>query len=183
MASYNRIILVGNLTRDPELSYTPANTAVCKFGIATNRKWRDRDGNEREDVCFVDCALFGKGGEVLHKYMAKGRSILVEGRLTLNRWTGQDGQKHSKHEVFVENFTFLGSGQRPEGGEGPGRGSDRGEDRGASRGSDRGDARGGGGGAGYSSGGGGGGGGYSSGDDGPPAYDDTTVPAGEDIPF
>ncbi len=164
MASYNRIILVGNLTRDPELSYTPANTAVCKFAIATNHKWRDRDGNEREEVCFVDCTLFGKGGEVLAKYMSKGRSVLVEGRLTLDRWTSQDGQKRSKHEVFVENFTFLGSGQRSEGGDGYDRGADRAPDR-----SDDRDA--------------GGGGGYSSGDAGPPAQHDTAVPAGEDIPF
>ncbi len=163
MASYNRIILVGNLTRDPELSYTPANTAVCKFGMATNRKWRDRDGNEREDVCFVDCVLFGKGGEVLAKYMSKGRSLLVEGRLTLNQWTSQDGQKRSKHEVFVENFTFLGSGQRSEGGGGHDRGADRAPDRSENQG---------------------GGGGHSSGDSAPPpAYNDAPVPAGEDIPF
>ncbi len=114
MASYNRIILVGNLTRDPELSYTPSNTPICKFGIATNRKWRDQDGNTREEVCFVDCTLFGKGGEVFNQYMSKGRSVLVEGRLTLDRWTTPEGDKRSKHQVFVENFTFLG-GRRDEG--------------------------------------------------------------------
>lgn len=111
MASYNRIILVGNLTRDPQLSYTPNNTAVCKFGVATNRKWKDREGNMKEDVCFVDCVLFGKGGETFNQYMAKGRPVLVEGRLTLNRWTTPEGDKRSKHEVFVENFTFLGGGR------------------------------------------------------------------------
>lgn len=110
MASYNRIIMVGNLTRDPQLSYTPNNTAVCKFGIATNRKWKDREGTMKEDVCFVDCVLFGKGGETFNQYMSKGRPVLVEGRLTLNRWTTPEGDKRSKHEVFVENFTFLGSG-------------------------------------------------------------------------
>ncbi len=108
MASYNRIILVGNLTRDPQLSYTPANTAVCKFGIATNRRWKDREGNSREDVCFVDCALFGRSAETFNQYMSKGRPVLVEGRLTLNQWTTPEGDKRSKHEVFVENFTFLG---------------------------------------------------------------------------
>ena len=121
MASYNRIVLMGNLTRDPQLSYTPANTAVCKFGIATNRKWRDREGNEREDVCFVDCVLFGKGGEVFNQYMNKGRSVLVEGRLSLNQWTTPEGDKRSKHEVFVENFTFVGGGRGGEGGGAPAR--------------------------------------------------------------
>ena len=62
MASYNRIVLMGNLTRDPELSYTPSNTAVCKFAIATNRRWKDREGGDREEVCFIDCVLFGRGG-------------------------------------------------------------------------------------------------------------------------
>ena len=119
MASYNRIILVGNLTRDPQLSYTPQNTAVCKFGLATNRQWKDREGQAREDVCFVDCVLFGKGGEVFNQYMAKGRPALIEGRLSLNQWTTPEGEKRSKHEVFVENFQFLG-GARGEGGSGQG---------------------------------------------------------------
>ncbi len=110
MSSFNRIVLMGNLTRDPQLSYTPSNTAVCKFGLATNRKWKDREGTSREDVCFVDCVLFGKGGEVFNQYMNKGRSVLVEGRLTLNQWTTPEGDKRSKHEVFVENFTFVGDG-------------------------------------------------------------------------
>ena len=121
MASYNRIVLMGNLTRDPQLSYTPSNTAVCKFGIATNRKWRDRDGGDREDVCFVDCVLFGKSGEVFNQYMSKGRPVLVEGRLSLNQWTTPEGDKRSKHEVFVENFTFLCGGGRG----GTGGGDDR----------------------------------------------------------
>jgi len=108
MASYNRIILVGNLTRDPQLSYTPANTAVCKFGIATNRRWKDRDGNDREDTCFVDCTVFGKAGETFNQYMKKGQMALVEGRLKLDQWTTPEGDKRSKHEVIVDNFTFLG---------------------------------------------------------------------------
>ena len=109
MSSFNRIILVGNLTRDPQLSYTPANTAVCKFGIATNHKWKDREGNAREEVCFVDCTVFGKAGETFNQYMTKGRSVLVEGRLKLDQWTTPEGDKRSKHEVVVDNFTFLGS--------------------------------------------------------------------------
>ena len=111
MASFNRIILVGNLTRDPQLSYTPSNTAVCKFGMATNRSFKDREGNSRDETCFVDCTLFGRGGETFNQYMSKGRQVLVEGRLSLNQWTTPEGDKRSKHEVIVENFTFLGSGR------------------------------------------------------------------------
>jgi single-strand DNA-binding protein len=111
MASYNRVVLVGNLTRDPQLSYTPANTAVCKFGIATNRAWKDRDGNTREEVCFIDCTVFGRPAETFNQYMGKGRQVLVEGRLHLDQWTTPEGQKRSKHEVVVENFTFLGGGR------------------------------------------------------------------------
>lgn len=118
MASYNRIILVGNLTRDPQLSYLPSQTPVCEFGIATNERWRDKDGNNHEDVCFIDCKLFGRGAEVFCQYMTKGRPVLVEGKLKLDQWTSQDGEKKSKHRVFVENFTFLGG----QGGGGPGGG-------------------------------------------------------------
>ncbi len=124
MASYNRIVLMGNLTRDPELSYTPSNTAVCKIRLATNHKWRDREGNTREEVCFVDCTIFGKGGETFNQYMTKGRSVLLDGRLKYDQWTNAEGEKKSKHEVIVENFTFVGGGRRedspmqsPEGGE------------------------------------------------------------------
>lgn len=115
MASYNRIILIGNLTRDPELRYLPSQTAVCDFGLAVNHRWRDRDGNQKEEVCFVDCSCFGKGGEIINQYMAKGRPLLVEGRLRLETWTGQDGQKRSRHSVLVENFQFLGEPRRDEG--------------------------------------------------------------------
>ncbi len=127
--SYNRIILVGNLTKDPELSYTASNTAVCKFGIATNRKWRDREGNDKEDTCFIDCTLFGRSAETFKKYMSKGREVMVEGRLQLNQWTTQEGDKRSRHQVFVENFTFVGSG-----GGGDGQRSGGGESRNESRG-------------------------------------------------
>ncbi len=117
MASFNRIILVGNLTRDPQLSYTPNNTAICKFGIATNNKWKDKEGNAREETCFVDCVVFGRAGETFNQYMTKGRPVLIEGRLKLDQWTTPEGDKRSKHEVIVENFTFLGGG-RAEGGGG-----------------------------------------------------------------
>ena len=108
MASYNRIILVGNLTRDPELSYTPANVAICKLGIATNNKWKDREGNMREDVCFVDCTIFGRKAETFNQYMSKGRPVLIEGRLQLDQWTTPEGVKRSRHQVLVDNFTFVG---------------------------------------------------------------------------
>jgi len=109
MAGFNRVILLGNLTRDPQLRYLPNNTAVCDFGVACNRRWRDRDGNQREDVCFVDVSAFGRQGETINQYMSKGRQILIEGRLKFDTWTAQDGSKRSKHSVVVENFTFVGS--------------------------------------------------------------------------
>ncbi|MBI1826320.1 MAG: single-stranded DNA-binding protein [Planctomycetes bacterium] len=116
MASYNRIVLLGNLTRDPQLSYTGGNLAVCKFGLATNHRWKDKEGKDREDVCFVDCTVFGRAGETFNQYMKKGGSVLVEGRLQLNQWTTPEGDKRSKHEVLVDNFTFVGG--RPGGGSG-----------------------------------------------------------------
>lgn len=118
MASFNKVILMGNMTRDPQLRYLPSNTAVCEFGLAVNRRWRDRDGNMKEDTCFVDVSAFGKPGETINQYMAKGRQILVEGHLRFDSWTGQDGQKRSKLSVVVENFQFVGA--RGEGGEGGG---------------------------------------------------------------
>ncbi len=120
MASYNRIVLVGNLTRDPQLSYTASNMAVCKFGIATNHRWKDREGNAREETCFVDCTVFGRAAETFSQYMAKGRSVLVEGRLQFGQWTTPEGEKRSKHEVVVDNFIFLGGGGPRSGGPGEG---------------------------------------------------------------
>ncbi len=111
MASFNKVILMGNLTRDPELSYTASSTAICKFGLAVNRKWRGADGNQRDDTCFVDCTAFGKAGETLNQYMKKGNPLLVDGRLQFSKWTGKDGQNRSKLEVVVENFQFLGGGR------------------------------------------------------------------------
>ena len=121
MASYNKVILAGNLTRDPQLSHTASNTAVCKFGIATNRKWRDKQSGEmREEVCYVDCTCFGRGAETINQYMSKGRPILLDGRLHFSKWEGQDGTARSKLEVIVENFQFLG-GRTDASGPGPAR--------------------------------------------------------------
>ena len=117
MANLNRVILAGNLTRDPQLSHTPSNTAVCKFGLAINRKWTDRNTNQqREETTFVDCTAFARQGETINQYLTKGSPILLEGRLQYSTWTGQDGQKKSKLEVVVENFQFLGG---PRGERGP----------------------------------------------------------------
>jgi single-strand DNA-binding protein len=111
MANYNKIILVGNLTRDPQLSYLPNQTPVVELGLAVNRKWKDQSGQQREDVCFIDCRAYGKPAEILNQYMSKGRQILIEGRLQFDQWTDKDGNKRSKHRVAVENFQFLDSGQ------------------------------------------------------------------------
>ena len=111
MANFNRVILAGNLTRDPQLSYTPSNTAVCEFGMAINRRRRDRDGNNKDEVCFVDLIAYGRTAEVINQYMSKGRPILVEGRLRFRQWTNKEGQNRSKLDVFVESFTFLSGGQ------------------------------------------------------------------------
>ncbi len=114
MANFNRVILAGNLTRDPQLSYTPSNTPVCEFGMAINRKWRDRDGNSKDEVCFVDLIAYARQAEVINQYMGKGRPMLVEGRLRFRQWTSKEGQNRSKLDVVVENFTFLGGA--PQGG-------------------------------------------------------------------
>lgn len=118
MASYNRIVMVGNLTRDPELKYTSGGTALCKFGIATSRQFKRKNGEGGEEVCFITCVAWARTGEVIAEHMKKGSQILVEGRLTFSTWQGKDNQKHSKHEISVENFTFLGR-PKGQGGESP----------------------------------------------------------------
>lgn len=110
--NYNKIILAGNITRDPALSYLPSQTAVVEFGLAINRKWKSKDGEEKSEVCFVDCVSFGKTGENINKYFSKGKPIFIEGRLTFDQWTAQDGTKRSKHRVRIESFQFLPDGQK-----------------------------------------------------------------------
>lgn len=110
MANFNKVILMGNLTRDPQLSYLPSQTAVVDFGIATNRKWTGQDGQQRDEACFVDCRAFGKPAETINKYCRKGKPLMLEGRLTFDSWTGKDGTKRSKLRVTVENFQFLPAG-------------------------------------------------------------------------
>jgi single-strand DNA-binding protein len=110
MANFNKVILIGNLTRDPQLSYLPSQTAVVDFGLATNRQWKGQDGQMKQDTCFVDCRSFGKPAETINKYCKKGRPLMVEGRLTFDSWTGKDGVKRSKLRVTVETFQFISSG-------------------------------------------------------------------------
>lgn len=112
MANFNKVILMGNLTRDPQLSYLPSQTAVVDFGIATNRQWKAQDGQMKQDTCFVDCRAFGKTAETINKYCKKGKPLMLEGRLTFDSWTGQDGVKKSKLRVTVESFQFLPAGGR-----------------------------------------------------------------------
>jgi single-strand DNA-binding protein len=121
MANLNKVMLIGNLTRDPELKYTPGNQAVCEVGLAVNRKYRTKEGEEREETTFVDCEAWGKQAEVIKQYMTKGRPLFVEGRLKLDTWEDKDGGKRSKMRVVIENFQFLGGG----GGNGGGGGGER----------------------------------------------------------
>jgi len=107
MANYNRVILMGNLTRDPELRYTPNGSAVASFSIAVNRRYKV-DNEKREETSFFDIVFFGKPAEIIAEYMKKGRPLLVEGRLQQRRWETDDGQKRSKVEVVGENFQFMG---------------------------------------------------------------------------
>jgi len=116
MASFNRVILVGNLTRDPELRYTPKGTAVAKVGLAVNRVWTTETGEKKEEVTFVDVDVFGRTAENVGQYMRKGSPILIEGRLRLDQWDDkQTGQKRSKLGVVAEIVQFLSSGNRPAG--------------------------------------------------------------------
>jgi single-strand DNA-binding protein len=110
MANLNKVMLIGNMTRDPQLSYLPSQTPVVEFGLAMTRKYKKQDGSQGEETCFVDCQMFGKRAEVVNQYFKKGDPIFVEGRLKFDSWTGQDGSKRSKLRVFVENFEFLGKG-------------------------------------------------------------------------
>jgi len=107
MANFNKVILVGNLTRDPEIRYTPSGTAVAHFGLAVNRRWRSQDGDDREEVCFIDITAWARQGEVISEYKSKGDPILIEGHLKMESWQDQSGQKRTKHVVVVDSFQFL----------------------------------------------------------------------------
>ncbi len=119
---FNKVILMGNLTRDPELRTTPSGQNVASFSLAVNRTWRNANGEQQEAVDYIDCSAWGKPGEVITQYMQKGRPILVSGRLQQRSWE-QDGQKRSKVEVVVEDFNFVGGGGDSGGGGGASSGS------------------------------------------------------------
>ena len=111
MASFNRVILVGNLTRDPQVRYTPSSTAVCEIGLAVSRTWFDKQTNSRkEETTFVDVTLWGRQAEVAGEYLSKGRPVLIEGRLQLDQWEDKNtGDKRSKLRVVGETMQMLGS--------------------------------------------------------------------------
>lgn len=115
MANYNKVILMGNLTADPELRYTPKGTAVAKIRMAINRTWKTDTGETKEEATFVDVDAFGRQAEVLGQYLRKGRPLMIEGRLKLDQWDDkQTGQKRSKLGVVLESFNFIDSGNRTE---------------------------------------------------------------------
>ncbi len=145
MASFNRVTLLGNLTRDPQLKFLPSQTQVCEFGLAMNRKFKLQSGEDREEVTFVDVTAFGRQAEIINQYCTKGKQIFIEGRLKLDTWEDKNGGgKRSKLTVVVENFQLLGGRDDAAGGRAGGGG----------------DAAGGYGGGGGGYGGGGGGGEY-----------------------
>ena len=110
MANFNKVILAGNLTRDPELRYTPKGMAIAKITLAINRTWRNEAGESKEEVTFVDVDAFGRQAETIGQYLEKGSPFLVEGRLKLDQWDDkQTGQKRSRLGVTLEGFQFLGS--------------------------------------------------------------------------
>ena len=110
--SFNKVMLMGNLTRDVEIRHTGSNTAVGNFGIAVNRRYKTQSGEQREEVTFVDCEAWGRTAEVMSQYLSKGRSVFIEGRLKLDQWEDRNGGgKRSKLSVVVENFQFVDSGQ------------------------------------------------------------------------
>ncbi len=111
MASLNKVLLIGNLTRDPEVRMLPSGRPVCKFGIAINRNFKDAEGNRREDTTFVDVEAFGPRGEALARFFGKGKPIFVEGRLKLDQWESQSGEKRSRLLVELDNWEFVGSRQ------------------------------------------------------------------------
>ncbi len=108
--SFNKTILMGNLTRDPEIRSLPSGQTVTNFGLAVNETWTDKtSGEKREEVCFVDVDAWGRQGEVVLEYFSKGKPILVEGKLKFRTWEADDGSKRSKHSITLDRFSFVGS--------------------------------------------------------------------------
>jgi len=160
MPSYNKVILMGNLTRDPEMRFLPSNTPVAQIGIAVNERWKNKQTDQWEErVNFIDCEAFARTAEVINQYFQKGKPILIEGKLRMDQWEDkQTGQKRSKLKVVIDSFEFVGGRDDGQGG-GP-RGGGRGQS--------------------YEGGSGGGSGGASGGGSQEPAH---TPVDEEDIPF
>lgn len=157
MPNLNRVMLMGNLTRDPEMRYLPSNMAVVSLGLAINRRWKNQQGEQQEETTFVDCEAFGRSAEVINQYLRKGRPLFIEGRLKLDQWQDKEGNNRSRMKVVIESFQFVdsrGSGGDDEGPRGQGGGGGGGGYGGGNRG---------GGGGGYGGNAGGGGGGYGGG--------------------
>ncbi|MRI58188.1 MAG: single-stranded DNA-binding protein [Epsilonproteobacteria bacterium] len=112
---YNKVIMVGNLTRDIELKYTGSGMAIAKSGIATNRRFKTQGGEQKEETCFIDITLFGRAAEIANQYLGKGSRVLIEGRLIYEQWTDQSGNKRSKHSIAVDNLQMLGSKEESSG--------------------------------------------------------------------
>lgn len=106
---YNKVIMIGNLTRDIELKYIPSGAAVAKSAIATSHKFKTQTGEQKEEVCFLDFTVFGKSAEILNQYVRKGSKVMLEGRLVFEQWTAQDGTNRNRHTLRVETFKFLDS--------------------------------------------------------------------------
>ena len=104
---FNKVILVGNLTRDVDLKYLPSGTAIAALALATSRKFKDSNGNDKEEVCFIDISFFGRTAEIANQYLKKGSKILVEGRLKLDQWVDNTGNKRSKHSIIAESMKML----------------------------------------------------------------------------
>lgn len=104
---FNRVIMLGNLTRDCELRYLPNGGAVCTTGLATNRRFKKTDGSQGEEVCFIDITFFGRTAEIANQYLSRGKKVLIEGRLKLDQWTDQQGVKRSKHSITVETLQMI----------------------------------------------------------------------------
>jgi single-strand DNA-binding protein len=107
MFSLNRAQIIGNMTRDPEMRYTPNGQAVCSFGVATNRRWRDKDGNNQEQTEFHDVVAWGKLAEIVSQILHKGNKVFIEGRLQTRSWEAQDGSKKQRTEIIAEDFVAL----------------------------------------------------------------------------
>jgi single-strand DNA-binding protein len=128
MASFNKVMIIGNLTRDPEMKYTPKGTAIAEIGLAVNRNYTAENGEKREEVTFIDVTLWGRVAEIVGEYCKKGRPLFVEGRLQLDSWDDKaTGQKRSKLKVVGENIQLLGGREGGPGGGGGGGGGEQGD--------------------------------------------------------